>query len=268
MDNDLIALGHLLCWTTDTPFHRLIPKPKQEEALLAALTETAGGQLPPVQAQVTTQDGVSRVRVAGVLGRSLWAGGVDIRQIIRDLDQARPERIELLIESPGGIMADGQALASDLQARQRQGTPVAAEARGMVGSSATMPFLACDTRIMGEHSNMMIHAPLYGLLLMRLNKFNIDSEVEKAKRPLTAATDIMVRLYVERTGQTQEQIEGWLKAGDKYMTAQEAAELGFATGRIEAGRTIEAVIGTASPQTGDWMGDMMVRGIFDQHASP
>ena len=98
----------------------------------------------------TSQDGDEMVmRIQGPLDD--WYG-VSAKEIIAKLDEANPKKLRLLIESPGGFVTEGLALYSDLRARTKAGTTIISEARGLVASAAILPFLAADTRYMGEGS--------------------------------------------------------------------------------------------------------------------
>ena len=104
----------------------------------------------------TTDNGVLTIRLDGPMDP--WFG-VSSSEIIAQMDDSDAETINLLINSPGGILTEGMSLYADLRARQNEGVTVNAEARGLVASAAILPFIAADTRTMGEGSMLMVHEP-------------------------------------------------------------------------------------------------------------
>ena len=134
---------------------------------------------PPITSLTAGADGDARaltVRVQGPLDD--WFG-FDVRALISDLDEAAPQSIHLLIESPGGFLSDGLALYNDLRARARSGVTVTAEARGVVASAAVLPFLAAETRTMTTGTELMVHNP-WSLLLLAGTADDIEDTVTKA----------------------------------------------------------------------------------------
>ena len=145
-------------------------------------------------------NGAVTVRVQGPLDD--WFG-FDVRALIAELDEASPDSIHLLIESPGGFLDDGLALYSDLRARARDGATVTAEARGVVASAAVLPFLAADRRAMSTGTQMLIHEPwLFFAAIGTADE--IEDGAEKAINGLRAGEKTLHQVMVERTGNSRQ----------------------------------------------------------------
>ena len=186
---------------------------------------------PPITSLTVGADDDARalaVRVQGPL--DAWFG-FDVRALISDLDEAAPQSIHLLIESPGGFLSDGLALYNDLRARARSGVTVTAEARGVVASAAVLPFLAADTRTMTTGTELMIHNP-WSLLLMAGTADDIEDAVTKVVGGLRSAEKTNREVLVERTGASRQKVTTWLK-DETWFAPEEAVDGGFATAVIE-----------------------------------
>ena len=184
-------------------------------------------EAPPITSLTTGGDDDARavtVRVQGPL--DTWFG-FDVRALIRDLDEAAPQSIHLLIESPGGFLSDGLALYNDLRARARNGVTVTAEARGVVASAAVLPFLAADTRTMTTGTELMVHNP-WSVVLLAGSADDIEAEIAKVVAGLRSAEKTYRDVLVERTGASRQKVTTWLK-DDTWFAPEEAVAGGFAT---------------------------------------
>ena len=169
------------------------------------------------------------VRINGVMGSYF---GVDVDDIIKRLDEANPNEIVLLIESPGGTVSSGLALYSDLMSRQKdKGVVVKAEARGTVASSAILPFLAASERVMRDGSELMVHAPWAYLGLVG-DLREMQSQFKRMENGLSAAEDRYRSIVVQRTGQSDSTVAKWLDT-DTWFQPEAAIKNGLATSAEE-----------------------------------
>ena len=128
-------------------------------------------------------------RISGVLDE--WFG-MDVRALIAELDKLQPTAITLLVESPGGLVADGLAIYSDLMRRAENGVTVTAEARGLVASAAVLPYLAASTRVLGDGSQIMVHSPWGGIFWIG-SSAEIRAEADRVNQwALEAATALLM----------------------------------------------------------------------------
>ena len=183
-------------------------------------------EAPPITALTTDGDDARAltVRVQGPLDD--WFG-FDVRALITDLDEADPQSIHLLIESPGGFLSDGLALYNDLRGRVKAGVTVTAEARGVVASAAVLPFLAANTRTMATGTELMVHNPM-SLLIAFGTSAELDPYAKKVFAGLRSAEQTYRDVLVERTGTARTQMANWLDA-QTWFSPEEALAGGFAT---------------------------------------
>ena len=186
------------------------------------------GDAPPAAVVEADDKGAATVRVQGPLD---WFFGFDYRALIEEMDKIDPKSIHLLIESPGGFLSDGLALYSDLRARARDGVSVTAEARGVVASAATLPFLAADARTMSTGTALMVHEP-YSFLILSGTADNIEASAKKAAKGLRSGEKTLRGVIAERTGADRDTVSAWLKE-ETWFGPEEAVEGGLATVVIE-----------------------------------
>ena len=166
------------------------------------------------------------LRVLGVMD-PFW-GGCDVPSLIAELDEAKPARLKVLFDSPGGWVAYGFALYSDLTARRRAGMSLTCEARGLVASAAVLPFLAAekDSRIMGDASMAMVHE-VWSCAFACGAADEIESSLTKTVKAMRAMTGTYASVLAKRTGMTDGAARGVMKA-ETWYTSQEAVDAGLA----------------------------------------
>ena len=116
-------------------------------------------------------------------------GGCDVPGLIAELDEAKPDALRVLVESPGGLVSYGLALYSDLAARRREGMALRTEARGIVASAAVLPFLAAegDDRTMSDGSLLMVHE-VWGGFFFAGPADDLEKESSKQVKAMRAMT--------------------------------------------------------------------------------
>lgn len=137
---------------------------------------------------------------------------------------AKPEddnTILLKIHCNGGLCTEGYAIYDRL--RSVADTTIEAEVEGECSSMATIILLAASKRRAMQNSRFCIHKPRMPWYFCE--KMTED-EALKAYNDLHDETERMLRIYTERTGQSREALEALMKE-DKYITADEAKDLGF-----------------------------------------
>lgn len=129
--------------------------------------------------------------------------------------------IVLKIHCNGGLCSEGYAIYDRL--RSVANTTIEAEVEGECSSMATIILLAASKRRATENSRFCIHKPR---LPWYFCEEMTEDEAMKAYNVLHDETERMLRIYTERTGQSRETLEA-LMSKDKYITADEAKDLGF-----------------------------------------
>ncbi|HEO8496512.1 TPA: Clp protease ClpP [Listeria monocytogenes] len=137
----------------------------------------------------------------------------------KDLDALGDvEKIFVNINSNGGFVYEGQAIYNQLK---RHKAEIHVRIDGMAASIASVIAMAGDVIEMPANAQMMIHEPAGGA-------FGNKADLESAIRALDASKQSIIAAYKSHTNADDSVIEAWM-AEEKWMTGQEAYELGFAT---------------------------------------
>lgn len=146
-------------------------------------------------------------------------GGVTFQSVFDDINSARGD-INLLIDSPGGDVADGFAIAGALKKFKRDtGRKITAHIFGTAASIATFIALQADEIIIEPNGRFLIHEPKGAL------QGNKD-DFEKAADQLETITNELVDLYVAKSNLSRKKVLA-LMDEDRFLTAQEAEKMGF-----------------------------------------
>ncbi|EAD5177140.1 TPA_asm: Clp protease ClpP [Listeria monocytogenes] len=137
----------------------------------------------------------------------------------KDLDALGDvSKIYVNINSNGGFVYEGQAIYNQLVRHPAQ---IHVRIDGMAASIASVIAMAGDIIEMPANAQMMIHEPAGGA-------FGNKSVLESAIRALDASKQSIIAAYKTHTKLEVSEIEAMM-AEEKWMTGQEAYELGFAT---------------------------------------
>lgn len=131
--------------------------------------------------------------------------GAIFQQELLQLDLLGKKRIQVWINSPGGLVSDGYSIYSAILKTK---TPVDTFALGTVASIAAVIFQAGRRRIMADYAWLMYHNPFGG-----------DN-----KELLSTMKDSLIKMIESRSGMTAEAVEAMMKR-TSFITASEALEL-------------------------------------------
>ena len=139
------------------------------------------------------------------------------------LDEAKGQNIELAINSGGGSITEGLAMADLINAYPQEVTTTGI---GLVASIATVVLLAGDKVRMTDNSFMMIHRPWS-------NAIGNSEELEATAELLDKMEERLINIYAKaaykRKGddvKLEKKIKKMM-AAETWMTAKEAKEFGF-----------------------------------------
>jgi ATP-dependent Clp endopeptidase proteolytic subunit ClpP len=135
------------------------------------------------------------------------------------------ESVLVRINSPGGDVSEGFAVYDFLNTL---GKPVYTQIDGLCASIATVIALAGEERKIMPHSEFMIHNP-WGMEMGDADRFESYAE------QLRNAEAKIASLYASKTGKTAEEMLAMMKE-ERWMSADEAIELGFCTEKIEVAK--------------------------------
>lgn len=128
------------------------------------------------------------------------------------------EEIILHINSPGGSVYEGYTIYNLLKG---SGKKITAKIEGMCASIATLIALSADEIEMLPMAQWLIHNPF--------TQIEGDAaDLLKAVDELKRIEETLVSVYVAKTGKTDQEIKALMNE-DKFISAQDAVEMGFAT---------------------------------------
>jgi ATP-dependent protease ClpP protease subunit len=150
------------------------------------------------------------------IGSGFFNEGVEAKTFVRDLSTLTAQTITLRVNSPGGSVFDGQAIAAAIS---RHPATVTAYIDGLAASIATVIALAADRVIMNDNALFMIHDP-------RLGVDGSADDMRSAAALLDKVTDSLVTTYTAKTGMPDADIRAAM-AAETWYTAAEAFDAGF-----------------------------------------
>ena len=163
--------------------------------------------------------GAATIYIYGEIGYDVSA--IDVVNQIRDLEPGSD--LTLKIHSPGGSVYEGFAIHELLT---NSGHNITTIGEGLVGSIATVIFMAGKQRKLTKMSRFFVHMPL--VMHAEGNADNLEETV----KDLREWEKLLVDFYSTRTKAGKRQLKELLKA-ETEMSAQNALDLGFATEILE-----------------------------------
>jgi ATP-dependent Clp protease protease subunit len=144
-------------------------------------------------------------------------GGVCPAAFVEATSPYRDRNVTLRINSPGGSVFAGAAIANYL----RTFPHLSAVVDGLAASAASLIFMAApkERRSMGVSSFLMIHEPS-GFA------FGPAAIMEKMATDLRKISDDIAALYASDTGKSLEQAKAWMEE-ETWFTAEDARTAGF-----------------------------------------
>jgi len=136
--------------------------------------------------------------------------------------------IYLYINSPGGVIYDGLAIYDTMRFIQPK---IITVCLGIAASMASILLAAGDERYILPHGTVMIHQPLGGT---RGQATDIKIYAEEILR----LKDKLKQILVKHTGLPEDKVEE-LMDRDRYLSAEEAVELGIVDKIVEHRKAIK-----------------------------
>lgn len=157
----------------------------------------------------------------GVIGDE-WDGLNSAAVVSEIRDMGDVDALNVLINSPGGIVTDGLAIYHELATHP---AAVTVEISGVAASMASAIAMAGDTVRMAKNAHMMIHDP-----------WNVAvgdaDDLRKAADLLDQFGTSLVAIYAHKTGLDEAEIRDMM-AAETWLTAEEALARGFIDEIIE-----------------------------------
>lgn len=173
----------------------------------------------------------AEVYLYGVIGEDFWGEGNSAKSFVEQLSASSPKPLDIHIDSGGGDVFDGFAMASAIQRYEGETT---AYVDGLAASAASYIAVACDNVRMNDYSWMMVHRAstcAYG---------NVDDLLNVANR-LEAIDSTIADIYAKRTGIDRDEIVAAMEA-ETWLSAQDALDGGWCTEVIETEQRMAACV--------------------------
>ena len=149
---------------------------------------------------------------------------ISVASVLKQLGEIPANEVRLHINSPGGSYFEGVAIRDALVA---DGRPMVSMGAGMVGSAATLPFLAAGRRQLSDGGLIFIHEPSCVLLTLGTAD-QIEKESQKTVRSLRAMRNTVSQLYALSTNNktSAKRFLEYMEA-ETMFTPQEALDVGL-----------------------------------------
>lgn len=157
--------------------------------------------------------------LSGTIQKRYWSDDkyIDAR-LVRDQLENITNDVVIRLNSTGGDVFQGVEIYNYLK---NHPSKITVEVMGTAASAATFICAGADEVIMNTGTTFMIHR---GATFAWGNK----NDIKATLKMLETIDESIINIYTELTGQTSDQIESWMDE-EKWFTADEAVEFGFAT---------------------------------------
>jgi len=142
---------------------------------------------------------------------------------VKELQGIQAKTIHLRINSPGGDVFDGRAIATAIRQHPAK---IIAHVDGMALSAASWIALAAAEVEIADGAYFMIHRAWAFAAGNAADMLSMAELLEKVDQDL-------IREYVAETGNVEDKIRAWLDA-ETWFNADEAVDNGFADRKVEA----------------------------------
>lgn len=145
---------------------------------------------------------------------------ISVKNIQEQLDSFNADQINIRINSVGGDVQEGIAIANLIKSYN---VPTTAYIDSLCASIATVIALSADKVIMANNASFMIHMPAVSLMDDMLT----SKELQASINALDAIAKAIKQTYIDKGVKVSEQELDALMEAETWMTAEEALEKGF-----------------------------------------
>lgn len=180
----------------------------------------------------------AKIYLYGPIG-SEYFDGVDAEDFVRQLHALEVEQINLRVNSPGGSVFDGWAIANALATHPAE---IIVDVDGLSASIATIITLQGDQINMAKNSRFMIHNAYAGVSGAIGSADELEDYADSLKKfaaDLRSVNDDIVEAYVASTGIEEGQIREWMNE-ETFFNASDTVEHGFAHEVTKKARVVAA----------------------------
>ena len=167
--------------------------------------------------RITNRGSVTEMLLYDDIGEGFF-GGISAKQVVEDLQDIKASTINVRINSPGGSVHEGFAIANALRDHKAK---VIVDVDALAASIASyIAVEAADEVRMADNSMMMIH-----------NAWTVGmgdaAELRRTADLLDKHNEIIVEAYARRSGGDVSQVREWMDA-ETWFNAEEARDVGLA----------------------------------------
>jgi len=174
---------------------------------------------PKAQMETIVKNGESTIYLYDVIGYDPWFGGISSEDFVRTVDAVMTPKLNVRMNSPGGYVAEAEAMTAGLDRLRQSGIQVIVHNDGLCASAATFFMASADKVCSSSGAFMMVHN---AMVYCCGNK-----DVLLAQAALMEKIDSTIAgKYVAKCGATMGTVRAWMDA-ETWFTAQEAADAGF-----------------------------------------
>jgi ATP-dependent Clp protease, protease subunit len=171
----------------------------------------------PANLRITPQSAAEKSVAEVLLYDEIGFWGIQASELVPQLNALAVDEIHVRLNSPGGSVFDGVAIANALRAHK---ATVIVHVDGLAASIASIIAMAGDEVRMADNAFLMIHEP-WNVSMGNADALRKDADI------LDKIGDTLVATYVHRTDADESQVRAWMK-DETWFTAAEAVEHGFA----------------------------------------
>lgn len=176
-----------------------------------------------IQAKINDKVGV--IEIYGEIADEKWykedVTPIEISEKLKGFEDCSD--IHLRINSYGGSVFAGQAIINMLDSYKAKKT---AYIDGIAASMASVIAASCDEIIMPDNALMMVHKPLASVA-------GNATHMREAAKMLDKAEQTLIAVYMRHFKGTEDELRNLLEK-ETWLTANEALQYGFITGKAEA----------------------------------
>lgn len=183
-----------------------------------------------------SKDGKHILTLSGVIRKRYWDDdkSIDAELVSDSLDDVT-EDIIIYLNSNGGDVFQGIEIYNYLK---NHPSHITVEVTGTAASAATFIVAGADEAVMNTGTSFMVHeASSFA--------WGNKSDLKKVLNALETIDDSIISIYVERTGQSTDQLTTWMEE-EKWFTAEETVKYGFANRVKEKQKNIEDQLDVAA----------------------
>lgn len=168
--------------------------------------------------RIKNEEGSERAEVYlyGTIGKDFWGDGNSAEDFAKQLSELSPKPLDIRIDSGGGDVYEGFAIASAIQ---RYVGETIAHVDGMAASAASYIALVCDKVSMNDYAYLMIHN---AWCCTMGNAVELQGVIDR----LNEIDKTICGVITKRSALTEDEVKAYMDA-ETWFSAEAAEECGM-----------------------------------------